>query len=124
MLPKSIQPRTKAAILSPAETILISLPGIGLQRAKDLLERFDTAGHAIQWLTWLNSVEEVGGIGDGTKHNVRKALGLGADEWLTVFYDEAAKYAAENLVATNEPTGTPILDMLPESLIPNQASRN
>jgi ERCC4-type nuclease len=120
---KSIQPRMKAAFLSPAEQILISLPGIGLERAKLLLSECPDAAHAIAWLTWLDTFHEIAGIGDGTKRNVRKALGLNDDQWLTVFTPEAAEYAASQL-ATNEQTGTPILDMLPESLIPNQATVN
>ena len=95
---KVIQPRTQARILTAQEQVLTSLPGIGLERAGALLGRFGDASHAIAWLTWLNSIEEISGIGDRTKEGVRKALGLKATEWLTVFYPEAAEYAAEELI--------------------------
>lgn len=103
---KVIQPRTQARILSQAETILTSLPGIGLERAGALLGRFGDASHALAWLTWLNSIEEVSGIGDGTKHNIRRAMGLKAEEWLTVFTEEAAEYAAKQIVSE---ANTPVL---------------
>lgn len=108
---KTIAPRVKSVLLSPAETILISLPGIGLERAKLLLDHFGNAAHAIGWLTWLESGAEVAGIGEGTKHNVRKALGLNEEEWMTLFYPEAAKYAANHM--TNESTSD--LGLLPET---------
>lgn len=111
---KAIQPRQQARVLSQQEIILTSLPGIGLERAGLLLGRFGDASHALAWLTWLGSIEEVAGIGDGTKHNVRAALGLLPNEWLTVFYPEAAEYAA------NESTRQ-ALEMLPETTVSHQA---
>lgn len=95
---KVIQPRSQARILTAQEQVLTSLPGIGLERAGALLGRFGDASHAIAWLTWLNSFEEISGIGDGTKHNVRRALGLKPEEWLTVFTEQAAEYAARHLI--------------------------
>lgn len=103
---KVVQQRTQARILSQQEQVLTSLPGIGLERAGQLLGRFGDAAHSIAWLTWLGSVEEISGIGDGTKHNVRRALGLKPEEWLTVFYPEAAEYAAKQIITEET---TPVL---------------
>lgn len=100
---KAIEPRTQPHVLTEAEKILISLPGIGLERAGLLLGQFGDASHALAWLTWLDSVDEVAGIGDGTKHNVRRALGLKPEEWLTVFYPEAAAYAAKGIQEERTP---------------------
>lgn len=105
---KAIQPRTQGHILSGAEQILTSLPGIGLERAQRLLNYFDNAAHALAWLTWMGTFAEVEGIGDGTKRQVRRALGLSDDQWLTVFYEEAAEYAARiaaEKAAANERRG-------------------
>lgn len=101
---KPIQPRVQAHVLTDAEKILTSLPGIGLERAGLLLGEFGTAAHALAWLTWEeNFRHEVAGIGNGTKQNVRRALGLNAEEWLTVFYPEAAEYAAKTLQEARTP---------------------
>ena len=95
--------------MTAQEQVLTSLPGIGLERAGALLGRFGDASHALSWLTWLNSIEEISGIGDRTKEGVRKALGLKPNEWLTVFYPEAAEYAAKELIKQEE--ATPVLAM-------------
>lgn len=94
---KALEPRTQAHVLTEAEKVLTSLPGIGLERAGLLLGEFGSASYAIAWLTWLNTFAEISGIGDGTKHNVRRALGLKPDEWLTVMDGEKAQYAAQYL---------------------------
>lgn len=90
---KPIKPRVQPHVLSDAEKILISLPGVGLDRAKLLVDEFESAASAIAWLTWLNTYHDVAGIGDGTKHSVRKALGLKPEEWITIMYPEAIQYA-------------------------------
>lgn len=93
---KILAPRTASRVLTPAEQILTSLPGIGIERAQVLLDHWEgNPARALVWLTWLDTVLEVEGIGNGTKHAVRRALGLGPDEWLTVFTPEAARYAAK-----------------------------
>lgn len=76
-------------VMTAAETILTSLPGIGLERAQAILEEFPTAAQAITWLTWPDTVAEVAGIGDGIKGGVRRALGLTQSESLTVWSNEA-----------------------------------
>lgn len=97
---KAIAPRVQPHVLTDQEKVLTSLPGIGLERAGLLLGQFGDASHSLAWLTWLDSFDEVAGIGNGTKNNVRRAMGLKPEEWLTVFNSESAAYAAT--VAANE----------------------
>lgn len=99
---KAIEPRVQAHVLTDAEKILISLPGIGIERAGLLLGEHGSAAYAIAWLTWLNTFAEVSGIGDGTKYNVRRALGLEATEWLAVLDTERAQYASKELLQNQE----------------------
>lgn len=103
---KAIAPRVQPHVLTEAEKILISLPGIGLERAGLILGEFGSVAHGLAWLTWQESIEQIPGIGEITKENVRRALGLKPEEWLTVFYPEAAEYAAKELL---QPDGTPVL---------------
>jgi ERCC4-type nuclease len=104
---KPLQPRTNGRVLSPAEVVLTSLPGIGLERAQTLLAEWDNrAGYALAWLTWLDTWHEIASIGNGTKANVRRALGLGPEEWLAVHTPEAANYAARHMETTGEPGQT------------------
>lgn len=98
---KVLAPRTQGRVLSAAEQILTSLPGIGLERAQLVLDEYQGhAAHGIAWLTWTGTVSEIAGIGDGIKHQVRRALGLDADEWLTVFSPIAADYATQQMAGT------------------------
>lgn len=76
-------------VMTAGETILTSLPGIGLERAQIVLAEFDTPAQALCWLTWPNTYHEIAGIGDGIKNGVRRALGLTQSESLTVWSDEA-----------------------------------
>lgn len=78
-----------ARVMTAGETILTGLPGIGLERAQMILEEFQTPAQAITWLTWPDTVVEIAGIGNGIKGNVRRALGLGDGESLTIWSDEA-----------------------------------
>lgn len=79
-----IQSKMDSRVMSHAEQVLTSLPGIGWQRAQDLLRVFDgNVGQALAWLTWLNTVGDgPAGVAGGTKAAVRKALGLTDDEEL------------------------------------------
>jgi len=95
---KALQPRVQAQVLTDAEKVLISLPGIGLERAGLLLGECGSAAYAIAWLTWLGTFGELSGIGDGTKNGVRRALGLKAEEWLMVMDAERSQNAAKELV--------------------------
>jgi ERCC4-type nuclease len=86
-----LSPVNTARIMTPGEQLLCGLPGIGLERAQDLLADM-TPAQALTWLTWLDTVSQVAGIGNGIKHNVRKALKLAEGETLTLWNDEALTY--------------------------------
>lgn len=95
-----MQPKHDARVMTSAEVILTSLPGIGWDRAQDLMHHFHgRAGEALAWLTWMGTFGEVAGIGRGVKSQIRKALGLTEDEELFVMtpadYEAAAKRIAE-----------------------------
>ncbi len=95
---KVLAPSVPARVMTAAETVLTGLPGIGLERAQDLLQYTNnSAAHAIAYLTWLDVFGEVAGIGPGIKQGVRRALGLADGESLTVWSDEAAKYMRQTL---------------------------
>ena len=72
-------------VMSPGERVLTALPGIGLERAQALLEHRSPA-HALAFLTWMapgyEEFDEILGIGDGIRANVRRALGLEPNETL------------------------------------------
>ena len=67
----------------------------GLERAQELLDAHLSPAHALAWLTWLDTFGEVAGIGKGIKTGVRKALGLADGQELTIWSDEARRYAKE-----------------------------
>ena len=106
---KAIEPRVSPHVLTDAEKVLISLPGIGVERAGLLLGEHGSAAYSIAWLTWLDTFAEVSGIGDGTKHNVRKALGLKPEEWIAVMDIEKAQYAADVKAMEAQEERTPVL---------------
>lgn len=82
-----------ARVMTPGETVLTSLPGIGLERAQDVLQGFDgNTATALCWLTWMDTIGEVAGIGNGIKAGVRRALGLRDNETLTLWSDEALQH--------------------------------
>jgi ERCC4-type nuclease len=100
---KPIEPRTQPHVITEQEKLLTALPGIGLERAGLLLGEHGSAAYSIAWLTWLDSIAEITGIGDGTKRNVRKALGLLPEEWIAVMSEEKAQYAAQTLQEERTP---------------------
>lgn len=85
-------------VMTAGETILTSLPGIGLERAQAILEEFQTPAQALAWITWPDTVVEIAGIGNGIKGNVRRALGLSQSESLTVWSDEALADMKQQLI--------------------------
>lgn len=87
-----------ARVMTAAETILTSLPGIGLERAQDVMGHFERPAQALAWLTWQDTVLEVAGIGNGIKANVRRALGLGDGESLTIWSDASAAEMKQQLI--------------------------
>lgn len=64
----------KAEILAPGMSLLMSLPGVGPDRAKALLEQAGTAAFALSVLS--DDGIPVPGVGDGVRSKVREALGL------------------------------------------------
>lgn len=87
---KVIEPTAQPRIMSPGETLLCSLPGIGWDRAQALLTEFENRpAYALAWLTWFGfqSDVQIAGIGKGVKTNVRRALGLGDTDVLEVLPD-------------------------------------
>ena len=80
-----VQGARDATLVTEAERILTSLPGIGGERVHDLLQFADTVAWALEYLT-LDERDDhsVPGIGAGTKRKVRRAIGLGDDERLAV----------------------------------------
>ncbi len=64
----------KVELLAPGMALLMALPGIGPDRAKNLLEQAGTAGQALSVLS--DDTVNVPGIGDGVRAKVREALGL------------------------------------------------
>jgi ERCC4-type nuclease len=80
-----LNPTQRTRVMTQAEQILTSLPGIGLERAQVLLQD-RVAAHALAYLTWTEDaykdIDQVAGIGPGIKANVRKALGLEPGETL------------------------------------------
>ena len=72
----------KVELLQPGMALLMSLPGVGPDRAKSLMEQAGSAAFALSALTdpMLNLI----GIGDGTRAKVRDALGLPAGAHLEI----------------------------------------
>jgi DNA excision repair protein ERCC-4 len=74
-----IGPAKEATVMAEGEVFLASLPGVGPEKARALLDAFQKPIHALTYLTmwdryWIN--RPVSGIADGTRRRVRKALGL------------------------------------------------
>jgi ERCC4-type nuclease len=85
--------RTKALrqpdLLHPGMIALTGLPGIGLDRAKSLLEALSSAAWALDFLTdedWQS--DKIAGFGNGIKTGVREALGLQPGMKLAVMRSE------------------------------------
>jgi ERCC4-type nuclease len=71
-----VMPVRDAAIFGGAETILASLPGIGVKKAVDLLAHFPNAGSALWFLTDIEDTKtKIPGIAENTKKNIVKLLG-------------------------------------------------
>lgn len=79
-----IKPLRTPTLLSEAERILTSLPGIGLERVKDILAYTGRPCWALQFLTDPKCPGNVPGIGAQTKRHIREALGLRDGEELSV----------------------------------------
>lgn len=78
-----IEPARKPYVLSSAENLLTGFPGIGHDKAKNLINILGSPARAISYLTRLG-LNTVPGFADGTKQTVRRTLGLKEDEILLV----------------------------------------
>lgn len=76
-----LDPRKYGIPMTLAQEILASLPGIGPERAGQLLINLNTAGRCLEWLTG-NEEPSIPGIGPKIKEGCKKALGLNSDESL------------------------------------------
>jgi ERCC4-type nuclease len=88
-----IKPVKMPSILSDSERILTALPGIGLERVKDIVTHAGRPCWALQWLTDLHCEGHVPGIGPQIKRKVREALGLKPEEELSVIITETGMIA-------------------------------
>jgi ERCC4-type nuclease len=88
-----LAPKVDARMMTPGEQILTALPGIGWERARQILTYFE--GHtaeALAWLTWTGNIGEIHGIGPATKRSIRKALSLRDDEDLYCWNNETSEF--------------------------------
>lgn len=74
------QPLREGLFYSPAEELLLALPGIGESKADALLSYCGDLASVLLALTWEES--SVPGIGPETRRKVREVLGLKSDEVL------------------------------------------
>ncbi len=91
-----IEPVKIPTVVSEAEKILLSLPGIGLEKVGPLLQYAGSAAWAIQFLTDVETPGHLSGIGPGTKAAIRRALGLADGQELAVIYGETGMPVDEN----------------------------
>lgn len=93
-----IVPVVDAREMSDGEKFLTSLPGIGLERAKCLLDEFENKPiHALAWLTWhrWNTDNHVAGIGNGIKKAVRAAIGIDDCMVMDIVPDEMLQFQSQ-----------------------------
>lgn len=76
-----LDPRKYGIPMTQAQEIMASLPGIGPERAGDMLQELDTVARCLEWLTGNDPVT-IPGIGPKTREGCKKALGLKSDESL------------------------------------------
>lgn len=73
-----VAPARDATLVTDAETVLASLPGVGPERARAVLAHCGTTAWALAFLSDDERQNDaVPGIGAGVKRKVRQALGLG-----------------------------------------------
>lgn len=92
---KRVMPIREALFLTPAEQMLLSIPGLGEERVTALLAHCGTASAALLALTWPGAALPTG-FGPKTRDAARLALGLRNDEALvpTALTDLVADKAA------------------------------
>jgi len=90
-----VTPAKSPKLLSEGEQVLLSLPGIGPEKVGAIMDYCGTAAWALQFLTNLDSVERVPGIGAGIKKKIRAALGLQPEQELAVVISETGHLAMQ-----------------------------
>jgi ERCC4-type nuclease len=82
--PEMLVPPIRASrVLNVGETVLASLPGIGVEKVGLLLEACESPAWALAALTDNKTgYNEIPGIGPITRQNIRQALGL--EDWATL----------------------------------------
>lgn len=88
-----VPPAREPRILSDAERVLCSLPGIGMEKVQPILEYTGSPAWALMFLSQVECEERIPGIGPGTKRAIRKVLGLEDDQELAVIMAEARQIA-------------------------------
>lgn len=79
-------PAKKPRILNPSESIIATLPGIGIERLHLAMDYCQTAANALVALTDADT--QIPGIPGSVKKRVRQALGLSGREELQIHIDE------------------------------------
>lgn len=90
-----ITPPKAPRLLNDGEKVLLSLPGIGEEKVAAIFDYCTNAAWALQFLTNLDSVERVPGIGIGIKKKIRAALGLQPEQELAVVISETGNLAMQ-----------------------------
>jgi ERCC4-type nuclease len=71
-----VGPRRESYVFSPEENVLMALPGIGSNKAVEILKRFPSVGIALEWLTDPGIFEpKIPGIAGGTKQKIADFIG-------------------------------------------------
>lgn len=78
-----VRPARDSVLMGNDQIVLASLPGIGVERAKALLDYAGSAAFALSYLT-TDDTDKVPGISYAIKFKVRRALGLQHDQVLSV----------------------------------------
>ena len=79
-----IAPPRKPQFFGGEATLLLGLPGIGVETVGKILEYCGSAAWALSEFSDLESKLKIPGVGPGMKNNIRWALGLKEDEVLVV----------------------------------------
>ena len=99
-----VQAPRDITIVTEAERILTSFPGIGADRVRSILDFTHSVGWALTWLTHDREDGSVPGVGLGTKRKVRKALGLEDDQELCVILKDTGMPPDPAVVAAQQKT--------------------
>lgn len=89
---KRIEPLRQTLAFTPGESVLMVLPGVGEERAEQLLQGNTSPAWALVGLTdRLERYKPTPGIGPDTKDKVRRALGLADFETLCIIVEEQSE---------------------------------